>query len=75
MYNKIGFQPKLNNGDREGHSSKKKIYHDVIAILNICAPNTRDSLFAKAYIAHWTTHTSIVEDVVGIFENLKLHLQ
>jgi hypothetical protein len=52
MYNKIGFQPKLNNGDREGHSSKKKIYHDVIAILNICAPNTRDSLFAKAYIAH-----------------------
>jgi exonuclease III len=66
--NKIDFQPKLIQNDKEGHFIfiKVKIYQDELSILNVFAPNVRAALFIRETLvklkAHIAPHTIIVGD-------------
>ena len=76
ILNKIHFQPEEIKKDKGGHFIliKGKIYQDELSILNVCASNTKATIFKKETLiklkAHIAPHTIIVGDFNNPFSSM-----
>jgi hypothetical protein len=67
--NKINFQPKVIEKDKEGYFIliKRKIYQDELSILKINSPNARASKFIKETLLKLKAHIAPYTKIVGDF--------